>query len=102
MDLQYGLLCTTFMHTADRPPKVYAISDCGADGYVVGRNAFIAKETSRYAHIVGYDPTNTMSHRIPIVTAYLKVKTTNDTPVLLKINKAAYNASRPFTMLSEY
>ncbi len=45
-----------------------------------------------------------MSQRIPIVTPYLKVKTktNNNNPVLSKVNEAAYNASSPFTLLSEY
>ncbi len=35
--------------------KAYAISDGGADATVVGRNAYIAKETGRYVQLVGYD-----------------------------------------------
>ena len=45
---------------------------------------------------------STKSNRIPIVTAYLKVKTNHGIPVLLKINEAAYNAASPITLLSEY
>ncbi len=60
------------------------------------------QETGRYAQLVGYDPTCTMSYSIPVVTVYLKVKANNDTPVLLKINEAVHNASSPFTLLSEY
>ncbi len=51
--------------------KIYAISDGGADACVVGTNAFIVGETGRYAHLTGYDPAATKSHRIPIVTAYI-------------------------------
>ena len=69
---------------------------------VVGANAYIAGETGRYAHLIGYDPATTKSHRIPIVTAYLKVKAHNGVPVLLKINEAAYNAGSPITLQSEY
>ena len=75
--------------------KIYAISDGGADACVVGTNAYIAGETGRYAHLIGYDPATTKSHRIPIVTAYLKVKAHNGVPVLLKIKEAAYNAGSP-------
>ena len=82
--------------------KIYAISDGGADACVVGTNAYIANETGRYAHLIGYDPATTKSHRIPIVTAYLKVRAHNGIPVLLKINEAAYNADSPITLLSEY
>ena len=82
--------------------KIYAISDGGADACVVGTNAYIAGETGRYAHLVGYDPATTKSHQIPIVTAYLKVKAQNDIPILLRINEAAYNAGSPITLLSEY
>ena len=81
--------------------KIYAFSDGGADACVVGTNAYIAGETGRYAHLIGYDPATTKSHRIPIVTAYLKVKAHNGVPVLLKINEAAYNAGSPITLLSE-
>ena len=82
--------------------KIYAISDGGADACVVGTNAYIAGETGRYAHLVGYDPATTKSHKIPIVTAYLKVMAHNGIPVLLKIHEAAYNAGSPITLLSEY
>jgi hypothetical protein len=52
--------------------------------------------------LVGYDPKHTRSKRIPIVTAYLKVKAHNSIPVLLKINEAVYNEGSPVMLLSKY
>ena len=82
--------------------KTYAISDGGADACVVGSNAFIASYSGRHVHLTGYDPNTTKSHKVPIVTAYLKVKGSNGVPLLLKINEAVYNAGSPITLLSEY
>ena len=86
----------------DDPSKVFAISDGGADSCVLGKHAYVESYTGRYANLVGYDPATTRSERIPIVTAYLKVKAHNDIPVLLKINEAVYNKNSPVTLLSEY
>ena len=58
--------------------------------------------TGRFATLVGYDPKTTKSKRIPIVTAFLKVKAHNGIPVLLKINEAVYNEGCSVTLLSEY
>lgn len=82
--------------------KIYAIADGGADACVVGKHAHVTTLTGRYAHLIGYDPSFTKSPRIPIVTAYLKVKADNGIPILLKINEAAYNANSPVTLISEY
>jgi hypothetical protein len=69
---------------------------------VLGANAEVVSHTGRYATLVGYDPKHTRSKRIPIVTAYLKIKAHNGIPVLLKINEAVYNEGSPVTLLSEY
>ena len=82
--------------------SIYAISDGGADSCVLGKNVLVTEYTDRYARLVGYDPENTKSARIPIVTGYIKVKAHNGIPVLLKINEAPYNAHSPITLLSEY
>ncbi len=81
---------------------MYAISDEGSDACFVGTSALIVGETGRYAHLIGYDTATTKSHRIPIVTVYLKVNAQNGIPILLKINEAAYKALSPITLLSEY
>ena len=83
-------------------PKVYAISDGGADSFVLGKYAHVINETGRYATLVGYDPQNTRSTKVPIVSAYLKVKTNVGVPVFLKANEATYKADNPITLLSEY
>ena len=69
---------------------------------MLGANAEVVAHTGRYATLVGYDPKHTRSNRIPIVTAYVKVKAHNGIPVLLKINEAVYNEGSPVTLLSEY
>ena len=82
--------------------KVYAISDGGADSCILGKHAYVSGHTGRFAQLVGYDPRTTQSDKLPIVTAYIKVKAHNGYPVLLKINEAVYNANSPTTLLSEY
>jgi hypothetical protein len=82
--------------------KVFAISDSGADSCVLGKHAHIIHYTGRYAHLVGYDPANTRSGKIPIVSAYLKVKAHNNIPILLRVNEAPHNGQSPVTLLSEY
>jgi len=82
--------------------KIYATSPGGVDACVVGTNAWITGESCCYAHLIGYDPATTKVHRIPIMTAYLKVKARHGIQVRLKINEAAYNTGSPMTLLSEY
>ena len=82
--------------------KVYAISDGGADSCVTGQMARVVHYTGRYAHLVGYDPENTKSARIPIVTADIKAKAHNGIPVILRIHETPYNEHSPITLLSEY
>ena len=82
--------------------KVYAISDGGADSCVTGQNARVVHYTGRYAHLVGYDPDNTKSPKIPIVTADIKVMAHNDIPIILRIHETPYNEQCPITLLSEY
>ncbi len=54
--------------------------------------------------MVGYDPNTTKSEKVPIVSAYIKAKSssTGQFPVLLKVNEALYNPHSPITLLSEY
>ena len=85
-----------------RDNKVYAISDGGADSVVLGKHAHVINQTGCFATLVGYDPKTTRSNRIPIVSAYLKVKAHNDIPVFLKVNEAVYHQDNPITLLSEY
>jgi len=49
--------------------KVFGIADGGADSVVLGKHAHVLHETGRYATLVGYDPKNTRSQRVPIVTS---------------------------------
>ena len=64
--------------------------------------ARVVHYTGRYAHLVGYDPADTRSSKIPIVTADLKVKAHNGIPVILRIHETPYNQHSPITLLSEY
>ena len=52
--------------------------------------------------MIGYDPTNTKSGRVPIVSAYLKSALSNGTFVLLVVNEAPYLAHSTTNLLSEY
>jgi len=84
--------------------KIYAISDGGADSTIIGQNAKVIDYTGRSANLVGYDPATTRSGKIPIVSAFLKVRSSapGGIPVLLRVNEAPYNRHSPVTLLSEY
>ena len=94
--LEYARILTSVQNST------YAISDGGADSCVLGKHAHVINETGRHATLIGYDPRTTRSKRIPIVSAYLKVKAHNDIPVFLKVNEAPYHIDNPITLLSEY
>ena len=70
------------------PNKVYAISDGGADSCIVGKHAKVLSYTGRYANLQGYDPKNTITKNVPIVTAIIKIRSssTGGYPVLLKMH----------------
>jgi hypothetical protein len=82
--------------------KFFAVSDGGADAWVLGLQSKVVHETGRHARLVGYDPATTRSDKCPIVSAYLKVKTNLGRHVLLFIHEAVYNAGSPITLGSEY
>src|SRR6476620_3322109 len=86
------------------PNKVYAISDGGADSCIVGKYAKVLSYTGRYANLQGYDPKNTITKNVPIVTSLIKVRSssTGGYPVLLKIYECPMNGDSPITLLSEY
>ena len=67
-------------------------------------NAKVLSYTGRYANLVGYDPKNTRTDKVPIVSALIKAKssTIGSIPVLLEINEAPYNPTCPTTLISEY
>ena len=81
----------------------YALSDSGADSAILGRHAHVLYETGRYATLVGYNPSHTQTARVPIVTAYVKCKSSqDDICVFLKINEAPWIQNNPITLISEY
>src|SRR5687767_2135247 len=84
--------------------RIFAITDGGADSCILGKNAKVISHTGRYATLIRYDPSTTRSGKIPIVSAYIKVKTATigQIPILLKVHEAPYNQSSPITLLSEY
>ena len=84
--------------------KVYAISDSGADACILGKSAKVISYTGRYASLVGYDPYTTRTEKVPIVSAYIKARSSSigNHPVLLKVHEAPYNPQSPITLLSEY
>jgi hypothetical protein len=83
---------------------VYAISDGGADSCILGKMAKVISYTGKYASLVGYDPRTTGTAKFPIVSAYIKVRSSSigNYPVLLKVNDAPINPDSPVTLLSEY
>ena len=66
--------------------------------------AKVISHTGRFASLVGYDPNTTKSGRVPIVSAYIKVRSSSigNYPILLKVHEAPYNPQSPITLLSEY
>ena len=66
--------------------------------------AKIISYTGRYANLVGYDPETTRTEKVPIVSAYIKVRSSSigNHPVFLKVHEAPYNPQSPITLLSEY
>jgi len=67
-------------------------------------NAKVLSYTGRYANLVGYDPENTKTEKVPIVTALIKVRSSSSMmyPILLKVHEAPYMINSPITLLSEY
>lgn len=84
--------------------SIYAISDGVADSCILGKNAKVLSCTGRYANLVGYDPENTRTEKVPIVTALIKVRSSSNMrySVLLKVHEAPYMTNSPITLLSEY
>jgi len=86
-----------------KPTQIsHAICDRGADSCVVGTLAKVLHVTKRTATLVGYDPKTTKSSSLPIVTALLKTISSENIPILLRVNEAVYNQDSPTTLLSEY
>src|SRR6478609_7934127 len=79
----------------------YAIFDSGADSCVIGNMAKIVEITKRTASLIGYDPRNTKSESLPIVTALIKTVSKENIPVLLRVHEAVYNQYSNITLLSE-
>ena len=93
-----------YMDNTLHDDKIYAISDGGADSCILGMNAKVLSYTGRYANLVGYDPKNTRTEKVPIVSALIKARSSSigTIPVPLEINEAPYNPTSPITLLSEY
>src|SRR5687768_12109288 len=83
---------------------MYAISDGGADSCILGKMAKVIDYTGRHANLVGYDPKNTKTMHVPIVTAIIKARSNvpGQIPILLKLHHAPFNANSPITLISEY
>ena len=90
------------MNRVELTKLFYAIVDGGADSTVLGHLAHIIAMTGRFARLVGYDPVNTLSGRIPIVSAYLKSRLSTGETVLLQVNEAPYLANSDTTLISEF
>src|SRR5687768_5098195 len=84
--------------------KFYAISDSGADSCVLGKMAKIVSHTGRYASLIGYDPKNTTSGRVPIVEALIKTMPSSigNLPILLRLFECPIMEESNITLISEY
>jgi hypothetical protein len=81
----------------------YAISDGGADSCILGKMAKVVDYTGRHANLIGYNPKNTKTYQVPIVTAIIKAKSNvQNIIVLLKVYEAPFLKESPITLLSEY
>lgn len=84
--------------------KIDAMSDGSADSCILGMNAKALSYTGKYTNLVGYDPINTKTEKVPIVIAILKVRSSSSGifPVLLQINDALYIQTSQITLISEH
>jgi hypothetical protein len=90
-----------FEYTASTT-KNYAISDSGADSCCLGKHCHPVSYTGRYAVLVGYNPDQTRSGKVPIITAYLKVMSQVNIPIVLRVHEAPYMKDSNVTLISEY
>ena len=99
-----GKMLAARTHTQDNGPfkKNYAISDSGADSCCLGKHCHPVSYTGRYAILEGYNPDQTRSGQIPIVTAYIKAMSQLDIPIVLQVNEAPYMNDSQTTLISEY
>jgi hypothetical protein len=58
--------------------------------------------TGRHANLVGYNPDQTRSGKVPIVSAYIKVMSHKNIPVVLHVHEAPYIKDSNVTLISEY
>jgi hypothetical protein len=77
-------------------------SRTGADSCCLGKHCHPVSYTGRYAILVGYNPDQTRSGKVPIITAYLKVMSQVDIPIVLQIHEAPYMKDSNVTLISEY
>ena len=80
----------------------YAILDSGADSCCLGKHCHPVSYTGRHAILVGYNHNQTRSGKVPIVTAYIKVMSQMNTPVVLRVHEAPYIQDSCVTLISEY
>src|SRR3982750_104383 len=66
--------------------------------------AKVLSYTGRYASLIGYDPKNTTSGRVPIVTALIKARSSSNMnyEVLLKLHECPIMEDSPVTLISGY
>ena len=84
-------------------PKIYALSDCGADACVLGKLTYVEACTGEKAYLSGFDPAKVPPKEVSIVTGLIKVLTSpQQIPVILRVHQAPYNPDSPITLLSEY
>ena len=82
--------------------QLYGITDDGADSTILGSLAKVINHTGRYAQLVGYNPDNTKSGRVPIVLAYQKTQDSHGKYLLLLIHEAPHLAHSHTTLFSEF
>ena len=80
----------------------YLISDSGADSCCLGKQCHPVSYTGRHAILVGYNPEQTRSGKVPIVSAYIKVMSQMNIPIVLYVHEAPYMSDSDVTLLSEY
>ena len=64
--------------------------------------AKVISTTMRIANLVGYDPQNTKSASLPIVTALLKIVSVDGDTILFNIIEAVYIKHSSIILLLEY
>jgi hypothetical protein len=91
-----------YLEYATPVARNYAISDSGADSCCLGKHCHPVSHTGCHAILVGCNPDQTRSGKVPIVTACIKVMSQMNIPIVLQVHEAPHMQDSNVTLLSEH